>query len=88
MNQFYTVPVVEDDSTLLRRLVAELRDWGYRMTLAADGMAGLDAVLVDQPDIVVTNIHMPKMNWLQFLRAVRRVNTQNPSHSDPKLRPL
>ncbi len=73
-----TVLIVEDDDVQLRRLVAEIRDFGYHVIPASNGMEGLDAFLQDEPDIVVSNIHMPVLNGFQLLRAIKRVSPTIP----------
>jgi len=74
----HLVLIAEDDSSLLSYLRAEIRDHGYRAWTAEDGQRALELFLTEQPSIVVTNIHMPRMNGFQLLRAIKRLNPDTP----------
>lgn len=73
-----TVLIVEDDAAIRRGLVDALRASGYTTREAADGRAGLDAVLAAGTpadpglDLILLDILMPKMDGLEMLREVRR----------------
>jgi len=69
----YTVLVVEDDAeagNLVRRLLELL---GARAATAEDGIAGLSRLAEMQPDMVLCDITMPRMDGLEFARRVRRL---------------
>jgi signal transduction histidine kinase len=64
------VLVVEDNDDM-RRFVAETLATEYRVATAADGEEGLARALEVQPDLVVTDVMMPRMSGDQLLRALR-----------------
>ena len=70
--------VVEDDAAIRRGLVDALRFAGYAVTEAADGKAGLDAALAGQPDLVLLDILMPKMDGLAVLAELRKARPALP----------
>ena len=66
------VLTVDDSRTMRDMLHLALSDAGYRVVQAVDGVDGL-AVLADaQPDIIVTDINMPRMDGFGFIEGVRR----------------
>lgn len=68
-----TMVLVVDDSAIDRRLVGGLlgkaSDW--RIEYAADGAEALDHVGKSLPDLIVTDLHMPRMDGLELVRAMR-----------------
>jgi EAL domain-containing protein (putative c-di-GMP-specific phosphodiesterase class I)/DNA-binding response OmpR family regulator len=62
---------IEDEPSLRRDLVDELRDAGYRVIEAADGLQGYDMLEREQPDLVLCDISMPGMNGLELLQKLR-----------------
>jgi CheY-like chemotaxis protein len=70
--------VIEDD-TILREALAEwLEAAGYRVHKAADGSAGLAAVKVAAPALVVTDIHMPGVNGAMVIAELKRGYPETP----------
>ncbi len=70
--------VVEDDAAIRRGLCDCLRFAGYQPTEAPDGRAGLDAALAVQPDLVLLDILMPRMDGFSVLREVRKASPTLP----------
>jgi two-component system, chemotaxis family, chemotaxis protein CheY len=64
------VLLVEDSPTARAQLVELLRE-EYECLEAADGEEGLERALADAPDAVVTDLEMPRMDGIAFLRALR-----------------
>ncbi|MFH2093983.1 MAG: sigma 54-interacting transcriptional regulator [Pseudomonadota bacterium] len=64
--------VVIDDEEDIRQVVAiVLADAGYEVATASDGMEGLHLCSQFCPQIVLTDIRMPKMDGLQVLEALK-----------------
>ncbi len=63
--------IVEDQASLrtLARLWLELE--GYDVVLASDGIEGLRRFADSTPDLIVTDMNMPRMNGIEFSRSVR-----------------
>jgi two-component system, chemotaxis family, chemotaxis protein CheY len=71
-NQAAPTVLVIDDSNLCRELVVEaLRGHGYATLSAPDGEAGITRLEQNRVDAVILDNEMPKMNGLEFLKAVR-----------------
>ena len=64
--------LVVDDTPDIRELVGlYLRGMGLKVTTADDGEQGLKLALRDQPDLVLMDVEMPKLNGAQATRALR-----------------
>jgi two-component system chemotaxis response regulator CheY len=63
-----------DDSASMRALLrASLTAQGFRIEGAEDGEHGLERMHEVQPDLLITDINMPKMNGFELIEAVRGV---------------
>ncbi|MEM1382999.1 MAG: response regulator [Pseudomonadota bacterium] len=61
-----------DDSASMRAAVRELlEDLGHEVVEAEDGQDGLDVLSKNQVDLVITDLNMPRMDGIGFIRAVR-----------------
>lgn len=63
--------VIEDDPTVSDVLGMYLRQAGYRVELATDGEAGLEAFRRDPPDLVILDLMLPKMTGADVCREIR-----------------
>lgn len=61
--------IVEDDPVLNEAYSLILKDAGHHITSVFDGEEALEEVTNNQPDIILLDLLMPKMNGLQFLEA-------------------
>jgi GAF domain-containing protein len=73
------VLVVDDDPNIADMLRQYLPETEFNMTSALDGEAGLEAIAVSRPDIVLLDIIMPRLNGFIVIETLR---------SDPKTRDL
>ena len=62
---------VDDDPDMLQMLDLTLRD-DYEVTTAADGVDAIERMVAYDPDILLLDIMMPKMNGYQLLQSIRR----------------
>jgi len=61
-----------DDEPLVREDIAEvLVDCGFFVLEASDGLEGLDMILKHEPDLVICDITMPRMNGRELLDELR-----------------
>jgi two-component system KDP operon response regulator KdpE len=65
------VLVVDDDSSIIRVVAANLHARGYDVLTAASGEAALTAVETNQPDCIVLDLDLPGMDGLEVLRRLR-----------------
>src|SRR5438067_991075 len=66
-----TLLVVEDDSALLEGLRDILELSGYTVLTARNGLEGLAVLQAQVPDLIVSDINMPRMDGYQFYGRVR-----------------
>ena len=71
MNTPATVLIVEDDAAMLRGLKDNFEFEGYRVVTATDGDAGIKAALDGQPDLVILDVMLPKVNGYEVCRFIR-----------------
>ena len=68
-----TILVVDDSPTIRKVVEAGLRRAGYRVFTAEDGQAALDEVQRVNPDLILLDFVMPRMNGFQFCQALRSI---------------
>jgi two-component system chemotaxis response regulator CheY len=66
------VLTVDDSRTMRDMLHLALSEAGYRVIQAVDGVDGLEVLEGEQPDIIVTDINMPRMDGFGFIEGVRK----------------
>ncbi len=70
-----TVPrkiLIADDSALVAKVLSDvLRKHGYSVVTAANGIEAAQAVYSEQPDLIVLDIFMPRMNGYQVCRLLK-----------------
>ncbi len=54
--------VADDETNMTRVLKLQLERAGYEVTTATDGRQALESILEAPPDVLVTDIHMPRMS--------------------------
>lgn len=67
-----TVLTVDDSRTMRDMLNLALSEAGYRVVQAVDGVHGLEVLQGEAPDVIVTDINMPRMDGFGFIEHVRR----------------
>ena len=65
--------VVDDDRVLADVLAFTLRREGFQLFLAYDGEAALEAWMEEQPDHIVLDVNMPKLDGFSVCRRIREV---------------
>lgn len=69
-----TVLVIDDDRTLLRLVQEALLKAKFRVILASNGIDGLQEVYVRQPDLVLLDVMMPRMDGWETLTRIRQLS--------------
>jgi two-component system OmpR family response regulator len=64
--------VVEDESSLVDALRYSLTKEGYTVAAAADGVQALDVARRFQPDLIILDLMLPKLDGLEVCRILRR----------------
>lgn len=66
-----TILLVEDTRELAKVVARELEAAGYRVMQAADGRVAIDLHVSEQPDLVILDWMLPKVDGLEVLRRMR-----------------
>ena len=66
-----TILVVDDDSAICDALALLLEEAGYVGRTAPDGLAALDAIAEDAPDLVITDLYMPGLDGPGLIERLR-----------------
>ncbi len=61
------VLLVEDEVHARQGLAELIGDWGYRTETAQDGLEGYEKVIAWSPEIVITDLKMPRMDGMELL---------------------
>lgn len=67
----YKILLVDDDKEIVDTLQPRLTREGYDVVVAIDGEEALLKVKIDNPDIVLLDLMMPKKNGFDVLREIR-----------------
>lgn len=79
------VLVIDDDASQRAAYKRVLRRSDYRVTCAASGRDGLQALIEEVPDIVLLDVAMPVMSGHEFLRRVKQLERRvNPRCEDQR----
>jgi two-component system NtrC family response regulator len=70
--------LVDDDRSLRGILAYTLREEGYFVEEAGDGVDGLARFRETRPDLVIADLKMPRMDGLSFLAALREEGSETP----------
>jgi len=64
--------LIVDDSASMRQLIAfTIKDAGYDVLLAENGKDALDKMSKAKVDMVITDLNMPEMDGITFIRELR-----------------
>ena len=66
------VALVVDDSMLIRHTVCRfLEERGFQVEAATNGLEALEMLATLEPDIIITDIQMPRMSGVELITAVK-----------------
>jgi len=64
--------LIADDSATMRLIVSQtLQRQGWRVDVAHNGQEALQRARLQRPDLIVTDLNMPVLDGLGFIRGVR-----------------
>ena len=78
MEQKKRVLIVEDEKSIVDILRFNLEKEGYAALTAYDGEAGLDQALKENPDLILLDVMLPKMNGFDVCRILREKGSSVP----------
>ena len=67
-----TILTVDDSRTMRDMLRAALAGAGFDVVQAEDGVHGLEVLAGCDPDVIVTDVNMPRMDGLTFIEKLRQ----------------
>ena len=68
------VMVVDDSPTELKLMSEPFLSQGYELITAKDGEEALQKVESEQPDLIVLDVIMPKLNGFNVCRSIKKSN--------------
>jgi chemosensory pili system protein ChpA (sensor histidine kinase/response regulator) len=71
-NQRYRVMIIDDSTTWLRQLSRGLARYPLDIVSCKDGQEALSTIEEQQPQLLIVDLEMPRMDGLEFLRRLRR----------------
>ncbi|MCA1753802.1 MAG: response regulator transcription factor [Spirochaeta sp.] len=74
----FTLLVAEDDTNLQRLMAAILRQNGYNVITADNGLSALDILYETHVDLLICDIMMPKMNGYELTHDIRQAKFSLP----------
>lgn len=66
-----SVLAVDDSRTMRDMITLALGSEGFEVHLAEDGQHGLEVLETIDPDVIITDINMPRLDGFGFIDAVR-----------------
>ncbi|MPQ56609.1 EAL domain-containing protein [Duganella sp. FT27W] len=63
--------IIEDNATNMELMVYLLRAFGYTPLSASDGEAGVEAARREQPDLIICDVHLPKLDGYGVVAALK-----------------
>jgi len=67
--------IIDDDARLVKNVETYLKDFGFHIDAALNGVDGLKKVKSSPPDLVVLDLMMPGLDGLEVCREIRKDST-------------
>jgi DNA-binding response OmpR family regulator len=74
MDMLGTILVIDDDKTLLRLVQEALNKARFHVILATNGIDGLQELYARQPDLILLDVMMPRMDGWETLERIRQLS--------------
>jgi DNA-binding response OmpR family regulator len=78
MSKFNKILIVEDDPYVADLVEINLRDLGYELDRADNGLAGLQKVQESEYGLVILDLMLPKLDGLEVCKRIRAENRYTP----------
>lgn len=67
--------LIEDVADIVTMVLPRLRNQGYEVIVANDGVDGLEKVMTEKPDLIILDVLMPKMDGYTFIKEFKKIGT-------------
>lgn len=64
--------VADDETNIVKIMEFELKKSGYQVMTANDGQEALDLIKANPPDLILSDVMMPKMDGYELCREVKK----------------
>ena len=72
------VLIIDDEAHIRRVIELKFRNQGYRVRTATNGEEGLELIQAHEPDVVITDIMMPKLDGKTLCERVNELKKERP----------
>ena len=69
----HSILIVDDEPRITAALMMRLERAGYEVFHAINGLAGVEAAAIHQPDLAIMDIRMPDINGFEACQRIRRL---------------
>lgn len=69
----YKLLVVDDDKAIVEMFKQKLSEEGYEVVVAFDGEEALLKLKEENPDVILLDLIMPKLNGFEVLKEIRQI---------------
>ncbi|AOT69139.1 sigma-54-dependent transcriptional regulator [Geosporobacter ferrireducens] len=70
--------IADDEKNMIWAMKKALKDERYRLITASDGEEAVKTVQAEEPDLILLDLRMPKMDGMEALREIRKINDKIP----------
>lgn len=65
--------VIEDDKLISSLVKFRLKKDGYHVTMAEDGLSGMDMMNANRPDLIITDVMIPFKNGIEIINHAKKM---------------
>ena len=69
--------IIEDDAEVRVLIQRLLEREGFEVLVAEDGETGMEAYVAGNPDLVITDLYMPRMKGIEAIKKIRELNADS-----------
>lgn len=70
--------IIDDEKHILDTFEIILSELGYEVFTAGNGKEGLDSFIINKPDLILVDLHMPVMDGLKFMEKMKDFSPETP----------
>ncbi|WP_234102566.1 response regulator, partial [Streptomyces venezuelae] len=70
-----TILLVEDDEVIRKSVAMALERYGYHVSVAGDGLTGLELFRAGQHDLLLLDVMLPALDGIGLCRRIRETST-------------